>query len=56
MKTDATAYNALGDTALIDGGGVTVNSFEPAVPEPMSLGLLAVGGVLCAARRSHRRT
>jgi len=58
VKTNATQYDQEGDTAFIDGGGVTVNSLEPAgpvvVPEPMSLGLLAAGGVICAARRSRR--
>lgn len=54
VKTDATQYDEFGDTALIDGGGVTVNSLE-LVPAPMSLGVLAAGGVICAARRSRRR-
>jgi hypothetical protein len=61
VKTDATSYDEGGLTSYIDGGGDTeFTQFEPAgpvvvVPEPMSLGLLAAGVVICGVRRPRRR-
>jgi hypothetical protein len=56
VRTNAASFDNLGDTDLIDGGGADVNTFEPvAVPEPMSLSLLGLGGFVLMARRSNRR-
>jgi hypothetical protein len=60
VKTNASSYDEDGDASFIDGGGANIDGvlLEPAgpmvVPEPMSLGLLAIGGVICAARRPRR--
>jgi hypothetical protein len=59
VKTNATQFDENGNMAFSDGASDNEICYEPAgplvvVPEPMSLGLLLVGGVICAARRSRR--
>jgi len=59
VKTNASSYDNFGGAALSDDASADITVFEPAgvpvvVPEPMSLGLLALGGVICAARRPRR--
>jgi len=60
VKTNASSYDEWGGASFSDDGSADIWAFEPAgapvaVPEPMSLGLLALGGVICAARRPRRR-
>ncbi|MDP9174653.1 MAG: PEP-CTERM sorting domain-containing protein [Planctomycetota bacterium] len=55
VKTNAFAFNNLGDTSVIDGGTADVVSFQP-VPEPASLGLLTVCCGALLTRRSRSRT
>jgi len=55
IKTNATSYDNNGTTNLQDGATASVASFEP-VPEPISLGILAVGGAVMLANRPGRRS
>jgi len=59
VKTNASSYDVFGGAAFSDDASADISALEPAgvvvVPEPMSLGLLAAGGVVCASRRSRRR-
>jgi len=54
VKTNATVYNNLGETTMIDGATGSVTSFEPVVPEPMTLSLLAVGAAGVLVKRPKR--
>ena len=56
VKTSAAQFDQLGTTSIIDGGGVTKATFEPlqgggGTPEPASLSLLALGGLMLLRRR-----
>jgi hypothetical protein len=55
VATNATSFDNLGTTNVIDGGSGSVVSFEPAVPEPMSLSLILAGGSMLMARRPGRK-
>lgn len=49
IRTDATAC-APGNTAIINGGNVNVTTFQP-VPEPATMGLVALGALALLRRR-----
>jgi hypothetical protein len=59
VKTNASWYDNYGGASFSDDGSANIVAFEPAgtpvVPEPMSLGLLALGAVICATRRPRRQ-
>lgn len=50
IRTNATLFTA-GSTALLNGGIATVQTYAPLVPEPGSLALLAMGGLLLRRKR-----
>jgi hypothetical protein len=50
IRTDATLF-APGVSSVINGGGTSVTTFMPVIPEPASLGLLAAGAMLAMRRR-----
>lgn len=57
IDTNAPAYDQNGFTGAIDGGGFNHDSFfEPAVPEPVSMGLLGGGLALLGIARWRRST
>jgi len=49
IRTNATAFT-LGNTAIINGGNVNVQTFAP-IPEPATLGLVALGALTLLRRR-----
>jgi hypothetical protein len=61
VKTNASQYTNGGITSIIDGGSVTVQTYEPvfsggsSAPEPVTLGLMFVGGIPLFFRRGSRR-
>ena len=50
IQTNATSYQ-VSHGAIIDSGAIDVSIFGPAVPEPTSLGLVALAGGLVLRRR-----